>query len=111
MRRTVEQMIEKSINEGYEMKTEGTGKDSCESSLAYYRSLGYDVRTWYKERTGEYPWVLYAKMKSHKNQIKPTVDYSSMTVKELRVLCKTHSIPHYYKKSKQELVEALQLVA
>jgi len=36
-----------------------------------------------------------------------SVDYSSMTVSELKVIAKENSIPAYYKLKKSDLIEAL----
>lgn len=108
-RRTVNQVIEDSIMEGYALLAEGSG--SYDDKVKEYRAQNYDVRAWYVVRGSveERRWVLYGrqKVRATRKQKKVTVDYSAMTVKELRKICSEKKIPKYSKLSKEELVQKL----
>lgn len=110
MRRTTEQMIEKSINEGYELLAQGTGK--YDDNVEEYRRLGYDVRAWYLDKVdGIVVWRLYGKLKVRKprtsKKAEPKVDYSALTVKDLRKICSEKKIAGYSKLNKEQLIERL----
>lgn len=107
-RRTVNQVIEDSIMEGYALLAEGTG--NYDDKVKEYRAQNYDVRAWYVVRGSveERRWVLYGRQKVRATrQKKVTVDYSAMTVKELRKICSEKKIPKYSKMSKDEIVRVL----
>lgn len=118
MKRTTMEMIKASVEAGYEFKAEGMGKydDRYRRLEKQYRDEGYDIKSWYvKNDEGERMWVLYAKKRVRKSTTPkkvdtPIIDYSSMTVKELRKLCSEKKISGYSKMSKDAIVEALKSV-
>lgn len=111
MRRNSEQMIQKSIEEGYVFLLSGDGKYDLfyESKFEGYKADGYDVRSWsLKREDGTRYWVIYGKMKAPRSRKKIfSINYNALTVKELRKLCSEKKIRNYAKLSKAEIIERL----
>lgn len=111
MIRTLDQMIEKSISEGYELLSDGNGK--YDEAVEHYRAQGYDVRAWYLSKKAAYKsWVLYGKKKSPRGRkaTKQTVNYEALTVKDLKKKCQQYKIAGYSKMNKLQMVEVLSKV-
>lgn len=110
-RRTTEQMIKNALDEGYSFAESGYGKQ--DSRLEYYRSEGYDVRGWYVpsdvENTKKFD--LYIKKRGNRSlkvAVPNTIiDYSSLSAKELKDICKDKKITGYYKMSKSQMIKSL----
>lgn len=117
----VEAMVVKAINEGYEFLGKGMG--SYESMLAHKRSEGYDVRCWYTSITKNgRQWIMYGKKKESKRSGKAkvvspveavmeelSIDYESMTVKQLKDICKERKIAGYSKMNKNQMIQSLAI--
>lgn len=106
-RRTTQQVIEDSIKEGYELLENGVG--SYDAAVDKYRMEGYDVRAWYVSRGTTRSWNLLGKVKQPRHSKQKKVDYSSLNVKQLKELCKSKKVAGYYKMSKSEMIEMLQV--
>lgn len=111
MKRTTNQMIEKAINEGYELLENGIG--SYEEALQKYRAEGYDVRSWYLvNKKEEKTWVMYGKKKSPRKRTAKKIQFNFdiLTSKELREICKQKKVTKYYKMTKQQMINSLKEV-
>lgn len=121
--------IQKAIEAGYEFLGKGVG--SQDEALESFRSQGYDVKGWYTTyQRDNMMWIMYGKKKGQRKSKKSetqhamfttdsftgktyyhgfseSVDYSTMTVKELRKICSDKKIAGYSKMNKQQIVDVL----
>ena len=126
MRKRNHESIAKAICEGYRLTEEGYG--SYLEREEHYRSRGLMVVSWYVEsdKEGERKYNLYTRERKTRRKSSDEMipmpgserlvelkeqydkpDYSTMTVKELRVVCKDKGIKGYSRLSKTELIENL----
>lgn len=113
MKRTTMEMIEKSVNEGYEMLAQGTGKYDAfyQSIFDEFRAKGFDVRSWLLKDEEGYAWVIYGKKRSTRGRkakvVAPKIDFASLTVKDLRKYCQEKKVTGYSKMKKEEMIRVL----
>lgn len=111
-RRTTEEMIQKSLKEGYTLLEVGYGTQ--DAVLEHYRAAGYDVRAWYvpSDKEGVKKFEAYGRIKSKRGRQKKvdTVNYEKYTVKELKAFCQKYKVPGYSKMNKQKMIEVLKEV-
>lgn len=136
MRRTTEQVIAATINEGYVRLTQGVG--DYRAAVSKYRSEGYDVRYWYTKVTKDSrEYVIYGLKKEGLRKRRATtqiastpevapvvestietpvsvstskdaINFDNMTVKELKSYCKLAGIKGYNKMNKEAMIENIK---
>lgn len=111
MKKTTQEVINEMMEKGFSLVETGTG--SYFERFNHWKSSGYVVGAWYtgKNPEGERVWEIYVKekTKSQKKVESPKIDYSALTVKELKSYCQQKKVAKYSKMNKEQMIAALQV--